>query len=246
MLLNAFVHASCAAQTNNGPDEYRELNDQRGRFRLPLPQERSPCVVPIFWGNVLHDEDFRNSGRLVRWPSHALGLRFQMSILQGQRGTCMVWSEDYEVMQPKVLRWNCFADNPGLTYTTENIHCPIEQQNRMTTVVWRLNTFGGDWREPADRYKAHLERAYDLKLIKASRPRLARELQVFGRQMRTGTIRALDDAGLDLCRYIAVQWWPGWFSSPEANLGRHWDANYQRLAGCDQRTRRAANRGQGA
>ena len=198
-------------------------------FSFPYLRREVTCLAPIFWGSELVYDDFVEvGGREFRWPSHSLGLRFQMSILKGRRGTCMIWSEDHEVMQGKTLYWSCSAENPGIAFGTENIRVPIEDQTEMETVTWRLNTFGKDWREAADRYKAHLNRAYNLDTIKKSRPQKAKEIRVFAR-MPPGDpdwFKALQQSKISLNRCVFVQWGMNWFMSKSANIGQRWVMDY--------------------
>ena len=200
-------------------------------FSFPYLKENVTCIAPIFWGNELVYDDFvedGEGGREYRWPSHALGLRFQMCILTGVYSTCMIWNEDYAIMQGKNLYWNCYDENPGIAFGTENIVTPIENQTQMnmdTSVSWRINTFPQDWREGASRYRTHLLQTYDLAQIKSDRPTLAKELQVFARLPDSQDWRnALAASGIDLDRSIFIQWGNSWFLP--SDFGDHWSQDY--------------------
>ena len=192
-------------------------------FSFPSLKSAVTAIVPLFWGGELAYEDFVGSGYTLRWPSFSNGLRFQMGILRGEKGTCMIWSEDSEVMQGKNLYWNCYADTPGIACGAENIQVPVETQTTMETVTWRLNTFGPDWRDAADRYRAHLDRAYRLKEIKASRPRSARELQVLLRMPNDDDawFDALRNSRLDLDRCVFIMWGHGWWTTAAERAQLH-------------------------
>ena len=79
------------------------------------------CILPFFWGNTISYGDYRGKEAVFRWPGKAGGLRFQMCILSGAKGTAMVWSEDTEVMQPKRIRWTCYGENPGIGFLTNAV-----------------------------------------------------------------------------------------------------------------------------
>ena len=47
-------------------------------FSFPYLRNDVRCIVPQFWGNVLHAEDFPQAGQFFRWPDFSNGLRFQV------------------------------------------------------------------------------------------------------------------------------------------------------------------------
>ena len=80
----------------------------------------------------------------------------QLAILQGEQGGFFVWSAD-ETFQFKVLHYEKYADSFALGFETQN-QAPFDALTSAKSVVWRLNTYTGDWRVPARQYRNWMER----------------------------------------------------------------------------------------
>ena len=80
----------------------------------------------------------------------------QLAILQGEQGGFFVRGAD-ETFQFKVLHYEKYADSFALGFETQN-QAPFDALTSAKSVVWRLNTYTGDWRVPARQYRDWMER----------------------------------------------------------------------------------------
>lgn len=194
-------------------------------FTIPFLKKEVACLSSIFWGNRLTYEDFKDSHGTWQWPG--FHWKLQMAIMEGVKGTAMVWSEDSAVMQPKSFHWNCYAGVPGIGFGSENTKTPVEKATSLETVTWRFNVFGKDWREPANRFKDFLNSAYRMEEIKVSRPQWIRELQLFCRMDSMENI--FGNTGFNLSHSVFMQWGPGWYTPSSLMTqwaGRMGEADY--------------------
>ncbi len=83
----------------------------------------------------------------------------QLAILQGDQGGFFVRGAD-ETFQFKVLHYERYADSFALGFETQN-QAPFDALTSAKSVVWRLNTYTGDWRVPARQYRDWMERTFD-------------------------------------------------------------------------------------
>ena len=83
----------------------------------------------------------------------------QLAILQGEQGGFFVRGAD-ETFQFKVLHYAKDVESFALSFETQN-QAPFEALTSAKSVVWRLNTYRGDWRLPARQYRDWMERTFD-------------------------------------------------------------------------------------
>ena len=83
----------------------------------------------------------------------------QLAIIQGERGGFFVRSTD-DAFQFKHLIYDRYGDGFALNFQTQN-QAPFDTLTAAKSVVWRFNTYTGDWRVPAGQYRDWMERALD-------------------------------------------------------------------------------------
>ena len=83
----------------------------------------------------------------------------QLAIIQGQHGGFFVRGTD-PTFQFKELRYTRDLESFALGFQTHN-QAPFDTLNSATSVTWRLNTYAGDWRVPAEQYRNWMERTFN-------------------------------------------------------------------------------------
>ena len=83
----------------------------------------------------------------------------QLAILQGEQGGFFVRGAD-ETFQFKTLHYEKYVDSFALGFETQN-QAPFDALTSAKSVVWRLNTYSGDWRVPARQYRDWMERTFE-------------------------------------------------------------------------------------
>ncbi len=82
----------------------------------------------------------------------------QLAILQGEQGGFFVRGVD-ETFQFKVLHYEKDVESFALGFETQN-QAPFDALTSAKSIVWRLNTYSGDWRVPARDYRDWMERTF--------------------------------------------------------------------------------------
>ena len=82
----------------------------------------------------------------------------QLAILQGQQGGFFVRGTD-NTFQFKALHYEKDIDSFALGFETQN-QAPFDALTSAKSVVWRLNTYSGDWRVPARQYRDWMEQTF--------------------------------------------------------------------------------------
>ena len=82
----------------------------------------------------------------------------QLAILQGEQGGFCVRGAD-ATFQFKSLHYEKYIDSFALGFETRN-QAPFDALTSAKSVVWRLNTYVGDWRVPARQYREWMERTF--------------------------------------------------------------------------------------
>ena len=83
----------------------------------------------------------------------------QLAILQGEQGGFFVRGVD-ETFQFKRLHYEKDIESFALGFETQN-QAPFDTLTSAKSVVWRLNTYTGDWRVPARQYRDWMERTFN-------------------------------------------------------------------------------------
>ncbi len=82
----------------------------------------------------------------------------QLAILQGEQGGFSVRGAD-ETFQFKVLHYEKYIESFALGFETQN-QAPFDALTSAKSVVWRLNTYSGDWCVPARQYREWMEQTF--------------------------------------------------------------------------------------
>ena len=90
--------------------------------------------------------------------SYPFSWEVQLAILQGEQGGFFVQGAD-ETFQFKVLHYENYVDSFALGFETQN-QAPFDALTSAKSVVWRLNTYSGDWRVPAKQYREWMEQTF--------------------------------------------------------------------------------------
>ena len=83
----------------------------------------------------------------------------QLAILQGEQGGFFVRGAD-ETFQFKALHYEKDIESFALGFETQN-QAPFDALTSAKSVIWRLNTYSGDWRVPARQYRDWMEQTFD-------------------------------------------------------------------------------------
>jgi len=140
------------------------------RWNTPLVPEAN-IVIPFDGGR-----EFRAGMELpvterMEWPSH---WNAQLAIAELGGASLMIHSED-RAFKYKAL--SVAADDSGvvLGFESEQIG-PLDGNRTAGGVEWRINTYAGDWKVPAARYRDWMAGAYVLAGKRAGRPAWADEV----------------------------------------------------------------------
>jgi hypothetical protein len=134
------------------------------RWNIAFAREAAlvlPCINGL---RVTPENPFPASDRF-EWP-----FRWNAQLLIAERnGACMAAHGQDTAYKFKALR---LARQDGLaTLGLESEQLAPTWDNRTAGgIEWRLNAYDGDWHVPADRYRAWMERAYQLAGKRAARP----------------------------------------------------------------------------
>ena len=83
----------------------------------------------------------------------------QLAILQGERGGFFVRGTD-KTFRFKEFNFEKDSETMALSFDTHN-QAPWDSLTRVESVVWRFNTYAGDYRVPASIYRAWMEEAFE-------------------------------------------------------------------------------------
>ena len=111
-------------------------------------------VLPAEGGQII-DATSPFTSRSFNYPG---SWEVQFAILQGEQGGFFVRGAD-ATFQFKVLHYEKNIDSFALGFETQN-QAPFEPLTSAKSVVWRLNTYSGDWRVPARQYQEWMEQTF--------------------------------------------------------------------------------------
>ena len=92
------------------------------------------------------------------YPHSEEGWEAQLAIVQGERGGFYVRNTD-DTFQFKRFIYDRLDDGVALNFRTYN-QAPFDSHTTGQSQMWRFNTYAGDWRVPARRYRDWMERAF--------------------------------------------------------------------------------------
>ena len=112
-------------------------------------------ILPVHGGQVIT----ASSPLDVNFHAYPGGWEAQLAIVQGERGGFFVRGTD-KAFQFKHLRWKKNNEELVLGFQTHN-QAPWDALSRVQSVVWRFNTYAGDYRVPASIYRHWMEEAFE-------------------------------------------------------------------------------------
>ena len=117
-------------------------------------------IAPVDGGRVL---DATSPYQYHPYPSSGWGWEAQLAIVQGEHGGFYVRNTD-NTFQFKRLIFNRLDNGAVLHFGTYN-QAPFDSHTTGQSQMWRFNTYAGDWRVPARRYRDWMEHAFDARRL---------------------------------------------------------------------------------
>ena len=143
--------------------EQRGISDTAGVYGIQwgcgnLDVRGLDLILPAEGGQVF-DVTTPITSRRFKYPGSCCGgWEAQLAIIQGQRGGFFVRGAD-ATFQFKALHYEKDAESFALGFETQN-QAPFDALTSAESVIWRLNTYTGDWRVPAKQYRDWMERTF--------------------------------------------------------------------------------------
>ena len=112
-------------------------------------------ILPAHGGQVINASSSFNT-KSYRYPAL---WEAQLAIIQGDRGGFYVRGTD-ETFQFKEFNYQKNSESLAIHFETHN-QAPWETLTTTESVTWRLNTYAGDWRVPAQIYRDWMESTFN-------------------------------------------------------------------------------------
>ena len=112
-------------------------------------------IAPVAGGHVI-DVTTPITYRLYRYPG---GWEAQLAVVQGERGGFFVRCTD-NTFQFKRFIYDRDGDSFALNFGTHN-QAPFDTLTGAKSLMWRFNTYTGDWRVPARQYRDWMEKTFN-------------------------------------------------------------------------------------
>ena len=122
-----------------------------------LNSQQLDVILPANGGQII-DAATEIRDRGFEYPR---GWEAQLAILQGAHGGFFVRSTD-TTFRFKEVHYLRSTEHFGISFQTDNL-APFRDKHEITSVEWRLNTYGGDWKVPALYYRNWMETAFQPK-----------------------------------------------------------------------------------
>ena len=127
-----------------------------------LDNKNLSVIVPMDGGRVFDASVSSGLSVSAPYPFSSLGWEAQLAIVQDERGGFYIRNTD-NTLQFKYFVYDHFnpggGDGFGLNFGTHN-QAPFDSHTTATSQLWRFNTYAGDWRVPARRYRDWMEQAF--------------------------------------------------------------------------------------
>ena len=139
--------------------EQRGFSDTAGVYGIQwgcvnLNTRNLDLILPADGGQIINTMSPFTS-RSFNYPG---SWEVQLAILQGEQGGFFVRGAD-ETFQFKVLHYEKDGESFALGFETQN-QAPFDALTSAKSVVWRLNTYSGNWRVPARQYREWMEQTF--------------------------------------------------------------------------------------
>ena len=115
-------------------------------------------IAPVDGGRVL-DTSTPTKFEHYPYPASGAGWEAQLAIVQGGRGGFYIRNGD-NTFQFKWFIYDRADDGVALNFGTQN-QAPFDSHRTGESRLWRFNTYVGDWRVPAWKYRDWMEHAFD-------------------------------------------------------------------------------------
>ena len=114
-----------------------------------LDYDQVSLIVPGRAGKIIKSENAND----YYWTYPGKQWQAPLAVVQGTLGGCFVMSEDETDAFKALGHWSGRKTNTfGIDFNTHNFY-PFENRQQITSVIWRFNTYSGDWQVPAERYR---------------------------------------------------------------------------------------------
>ena len=156
------IHLFISVDENTGDllIEQMGMSDIEGVYGIQwgcgnLDTRNLDLILPAQGGQIIDATSPTTSGSFD-YPEH---WEAQLAIIQGRQGGFYVRGTD-ETFQFKALHYEKDIESFSLNFETQN-QAPFDTLTSAKSVTWRLNTYVGDWRVPAQQYRDWMEQTFD-------------------------------------------------------------------------------------
>ena len=119
-------------------------------------------IAPVDGGQMI-DATTPTKYQYYPYPFSGAGWEAQLAVVQGKRGGFYVRNTD-NTFQFKQFIYDREGDGFALNFGTHN-QAPFDSHVIATSHKWRFNTYTGDWRVPARKYRDWMQQAFDAKRL---------------------------------------------------------------------------------
>ncbi|MBM3474168.1 MAG: hypothetical protein FJX75_12945 [Armatimonadetes bacterium] len=169
---------------------------------------RTRIVVPANGGCTI--DALRGPGALpLSWPGN---WQAALIVLQGEKGGFTVWAEDAEA-QFKSVEVRRFGRETTLSFGAETRDA-YEAARQVTSPVWRVQAYQGDWQVPALAYRSRMERALDLTPVARRQPEWIQDIRLVVRVSNDVTVDDLRGLAAKVDPRQTLLYVPGWRKLP--------------------------------
>ena len=123
-----------------------------------LGNQALSVIAPVDGGRIINATTPTNYNNYP-YPFSGTGWEAQLAIVQGENGGFYVRNTD-NTFQFKQFIYDREADGVALNFGTHN-QAPFDMHTTGNTKLWRFNTYVGDWRVPARKYRDWMGSAFD-------------------------------------------------------------------------------------
>ena len=140
--------------------EQRGVSDTTGVYGIQwgcgnLDVRNLALILPAEGGQII-DAVSPTTSRSFDYPED---WEAQLAIIQAEQGGFYVRGAD-ETFQFKALHYEKDIESFALNFETQN-QAPFDTLTAAKSITWRLNTYIGDWRVPAQQYRDWMEQTFD-------------------------------------------------------------------------------------
>ena len=133
-------------------------------WRVPI-HPQATAILPVVNGMRIPSSAAHPPSGRFPWP-----FKWEAQLAIAERsGACMMIHSQEQAYQFKALRLGRNGDRTELCFESEPPG-PLWQNRTAGGVEWRINVYKGDWKVPAARYRAWMQRVHDLAAKREGRP----------------------------------------------------------------------------